>query len=49
MKQRTALTLAAALVASLTGLYAAEAQSPPKPRTRFLPDQTWPDNNGTHQ
>ena len=24
------------------------ASSPQKPRTRFFPDQTWPDNHGTH-
>ena len=44
--KHTILTLAALLLAPLATLPAAESSAPQKPRTQFLPDQTWPDDNG---
>jgi hypothetical protein len=38
----------AQLLAPLAAAYAAESNTPQKPRSQFLPDQTWPDNNGVH-
>lgn len=40
--------LTALLLVSPVGLDAAEFQAALKPRTQFLPDQTWPDDTGVH-
>jgi hypothetical protein len=42
------LILAVLLLTPLVGLPAAESPAPQKPRTQFLPDQPWPDDQGVH-